>query len=99
MRVAKTPSSSTVPSFSAIRTYSPTFNAREYIRIKPAPAWATILDEPSETIRPTRTESVVKASDCAPGRYGYAIARAKTQRTAHMTGSTVYVYGGVNSMA
>ncbi len=68
--VVKAPSSTTVPSCSPMRTYSPGRSVRVYITMSPLAAWPTRLVEPSEIMRPTSTESPLKASLSDPGRYG-----------------------------
>ena len=70
MRVVNAPSSTTVPSWSPMRTYSPGRIVRVNIRMSPLAAWPTMLVEPSEIMRPTSTDSPLKASLSEPGRYG-----------------------------
>ena len=66
----KAPISVMVPSCSLMRTYSPTRKVREYISTSPLAACPNRLDPPSVTIRPISSDTPLKASLCAPGRYG-----------------------------
>lgn len=68
MRVVNVPSSTTVPSLSATRTYSPTRSVREYIRINPLAPCPTRLAPPTVSIRPISTDMPLNASLSAPGR-------------------------------
>ena len=70
IRVTKRPDSTTVPSNSLMRTYSPARRVLVYMRMSPDAACPIMLVAPSEIMSPTSTESPLKASVCAPGRYG-----------------------------
>src|SRR5262244_516263 len=80
--VEKSPTLITAPSTSPTRTQSPARSVREKVRIKPPAAWPTMPDAPRDTITPTRTLRPLKASLLEPGKYGYAIASAKSQMAA-----------------
>ena len=67
-RVSNMPMSTTVPSLSPTRTYSPLRSERVYIRIRPAAPCATMLEAPIDTIRPASTVTPWKAAVCEPGR-------------------------------
>jgi hypothetical protein len=51
-----------------MRTTSPTFIVREYSSVNPPAACPTMLEAPSDTIRPTNRLRPLNASVSAPGR-------------------------------